>query len=37
MGAVLQFVRSGRICITKSKAEHLDEFIARREKEREAK
>ena len=34
MGAVLQFVRSGRICITKSKAEHLDEFIARREKER---
>ena len=34
MGAVLQFVRSGRICITKSKAEHLDAFIARREKER---
>lgn len=34
MGAVLQFVRSGRICITKSKAEHLDEFIARREAER---
>ena len=34
MGAVLQFVRSGRICITKSKAEHLDEFIARREREK---
>jgi len=35
IGAVLQFVRSGRICITKSKAEHLDEFIARREREKE--
>ena len=34
VGAVLQFVRSGRICITKSKAEHLDEFIARREREK---
>ncbi len=31
MGAVLQFVRSGRICITKSKEERLDAFLASRE------
>lgn len=34
MGAVLQFVRSGRICITKSTAERLDEYLAKREEER---
>jgi len=28
---VLQFVRSGRIAITKSKVEHLDEYLAERE------
>lgn len=28
---VLQFVRSGRICITKSRTEHLDEYLAARE------
>ena len=33
-GAVLQFVRSGRICITKSTSERLDEYLAQREKER---
>lgn len=33
-GAVLQFVRSGRICITKSTTEHLDQYLAQREKER---
>mgnify|MGYP002622840254 CR=1 FL=1 len=34
IGAVLQFVRSGRICITKSTAERLDEYLAQREQER---
>ncbi len=32
--AVLQFVRSGRICITRSKVEHLDTYLAKREEER---
>lgn len=32
--AVLQFVRSGRICITKSTTEHLDNFLAMREEQR---
>jgi len=31
-GVVLQFVRSGRIAITKSRVEHLDEYLAQREK-----
>ena len=31
-GCVLQFVRSGRIAITKSCIEHLDEYLAEREK-----
>jgi hypothetical protein len=31
---VLQFVRSGRITITRSRVEHLDEYLAEREKER---
>ena len=31
MDCVLQFVRSGRICITKSRVEHLDEYLAARE------
>lgn len=31
LGVVLQFVRSGRICITKSRVEHLDEFLNERE------
>lgn len=34
LGAVLQFVRSGRICITKSRVEHLDTYLAKRESER---
>ncbi|MCQ2226914.1 MAG: acetolactate synthase small subunit [Bacteroidales bacterium] len=34
IGCVLQFVRSGRIAITKSKIEHLDEYLAEREKSR---
>jgi acetolactate synthase-1/3 small subunit len=34
LGAVLQFVRSGRITITRSRVEHLDEYLAEREKER---
>ncbi len=34
LGAVLQFVRSGRICITKSRVEHLDTYLAKRELER---
>lgn len=34
IGVVLQFVRSGRIAITRSKVEHLDEYLAEREKER---
>ena len=33
-GAVLQFVRSGRICITRSRVEHLDTYLAKREEER---
>lgn len=31
---VLQFVRSGRICITRSRTEHLDEYLAVREAKR---
>lgn len=34
LGVVLQFVRSGRIAITKSRMEHLDEYLAKRERER---
>jgi acetolactate synthase-1/3 small subunit len=34
LGAVLQFVRSGRICITKSRVEKLDTYLAKREIER---
>ena len=34
LGSVLQFVRSGRICITKSRTEHLDEYLAARETKR---
>ena len=37
MDCVLQFVRSGRICITKSRVEHLDEYLAVREAKRQAK
>lgn len=37
LGCVLQFVRSGRICITKDYTEHLDEYLADREKKRIAK
>ena len=37
LGCVLQFVRSGRICITKDFTEHLDEYLADREKKRNAK
>ena len=33
-GAVLQFVRSGRICITRDTEEHLDRFLTEREKKR---
>lgn len=33
---VLQFVRTGRICITKSRTEHLDEYLASREMKRQA-
>ncbi|MBR1668694.1 MAG: acetolactate synthase small subunit [Bacteroidaceae bacterium] len=36
MDCVLQFVRSGRICITKSRVEHLDEYLAVREAKRNA-
>ena len=36
MDCVLQFVRSGRICITKSRVEHLDEWLAVREAKRKA-
>ncbi len=35
LGCVLQFVRSGRIAITKSCIERLDQYIAQREEERE--
>lgn len=34
LGCVLQFVRSGRIAITKDSTEHLDEYLAEREKKR---
>ena len=34
LGCVLQFVRSGRIAITKSCVERLDQYIAKREEER---
>ncbi len=34
LGAVLQFVRSGRISITKSRVEKLDSYLANRENER---
>lgn len=34
LDCVLQFVRSGRICITKSRTEHLDEYLAVREAKR---
>ena len=37
IGCVLQFVRSGRICITKDFTEHLDEYLADREKKRNGK
>ena len=37
LGCVLQFVRSGRICITKGYTEHLDEYLADREKKRNSK
>lgn len=33
-GVVLQFTRTGRICITKSKEEPLNKFLAEREQER---
>ncbi|MBQ0048247.1 MAG: acetolactate synthase small subunit [Prevotellaceae bacterium] len=33
-GCVLQFVRSGRIAVTKSKIEKLDNYLAEREKQR---
>ena len=36
LGAVLQFVRSGRICVTRSTEERLDNYLARREEERKA-
>jgi len=36
LDCVLQFVRSGRICITKSRVEHLDEYLAVREAKRNA-
>jgi len=35
-GVVLQFVRSGRIAITRSRVEHLDEYLAKRAQEQEA-
>ena len=31
LGCVLQFVRSGRIAITKSPVEHLDQYLTQRE------
>jgi len=34
LGCVLQFVRSGRIAITKDYTEHLDEYLAEREEKR---
>jgi len=35
-GVALQFVRSGRIAITRSRVEHLDEYLAKRAQEQEA-
>jgi acetolactate synthase-1/3 small subunit len=32
LGVILQFVRSGRICITKSYTEKLDEYLVERER-----
>ena len=37
LDCILQFVRSGRICITKSRMEHLSEFLAAREEKRNKK
>ena len=34
MGCVLQFVRSGRIAVTKSRVERLDQYLTQREMER---
>ena len=34
LDCVVQFVRTGRICITKSRTEHLDEYLAMREAKR---
>ena len=34
MGCVLQFVRSGRIAVTKSRVERLDQYLTEREMER---
>lgn len=34
LGVILQFVRSGRICITKSYTEKLDKYLAERERQR---
>ena len=34
LGVILQFVRSGRICITKSCVEQLDEYLNERERTR---
>ena len=34
LGAVLQFARSGRICITRGRREQLDDYLAEREQER---
>ena len=34
LGCVLQFVRTGRIAVTKSPIERLDQYIAEREEER---
>lgn len=36
LDCVVQFVRTGRICITKSRTEHLDEYLASRELKRQA-
>jgi len=33
-GCVLQFVRSGRIAVTKSRIERLDQYLTQREMER---
>lgn len=34
LGCVLQFVRSGRIAVTKSRVERLDQYLTQREMER---